>query len=115
MSKQPDIKLKSNISFGIQLAGWVGEKGTSFKLTKRYKDKNSGEWKDTEWLSPQDLAGLSFLIPEAIAQAQQHEQLNKGEKHGTYIQASTGGESQASQSAPSPIATTTFTDDDIPF
>lgn len=115
MSKQPDIKLKSNISYGIQLAGWVGERGTSFKINKRYKDKNSGEWKDTEWLSPQDLAGLSFLIPEAIAQAQQHEQLNKGDKNGTNIQADNANQSQAGQQNTSVIAATSFTDDEIPF
>lgn len=113
MSKQPDIKLKSNISFGIQLAGWVGEKGTSFKINKRYKDKNSGEWKDTEWLSPQDLAGLSFLIPEAIAQAQQHEQLNKGEKQNGNTHISADTEAKAGEA--SSVKVSTFDDSDLPF
>jgi len=80
MSNKPVLSIKSNVSFSISIAGWIGEYGPSFKINKRYKDKASGEYKDTNWLDPRDLAAIAMLIPEALERIKEHEGA-KQERH----------------------------------
>ena len=60
---RPIISLKSH---PIQVAVWENTKeGRTYystKLTKRYKDEGSGEWKNTEYLSKDDLLKAAKLL-----------------------------------------------------
>lgn len=62
--RAPDISLEK---FPIQVAAWRnvseedGRPYYSIKRTKRYKDKDTGEYKDTEYLAPNDLLISSQL------------------------------------------------------
>ena len=64
MSNQPIDKWQMN---GIQIAAWKGDKGISYSIQKRFKDATSGEWKETKYFYPSDLATLAALAPIAIA------------------------------------------------
>lgn len=64
MSKQPLTEFKSAIS-GVKLTGWEGERGISWNLSKRYKDKETGEWKESKYLNDWDLDAISSLVAQA--------------------------------------------------
>ena len=108
MSNRPAISVKSNVSWSISIAGWSGEKGPSFKINKRYKDKESGEYKDTVWLNPQDLAAIALLIPEALQAIKQYE----AERQSVNADTSSGDASLATISASKGPAED---EDSIPF
>lgn len=61
---KPVVEFTSKIS-SIKLAGWQGERGISWQLNKRYKDKESGEWKETKYLSDWDLDAIASLAAQA--------------------------------------------------
>jgi len=46
---------------GISIAGWKSERGISFKINKRYQDKE-GNWKDSNYFYENDLQDLFGLI-----------------------------------------------------
>jgi len=50
---------------GISLAGWKSDKGFSFKINKRYQDKE-GAWKDSSYFYENDLADLKELINKVL-------------------------------------------------
>lgn len=119
MSKQPDIKLKSNISYGLEVAGWVGERGASFKINKRYKNKETQEWQNTDWLNTADLAALHFLISEAITQAKELES-ERRERYNNNTQFQEEIAKQEEVTNKQEVVTTyaqvpLMADDDIPF
>lgn len=100
MSNKPSVEFSSAIS-GIKLSGWEGERGISWQLRKSYKDKETGEWKESKYLSNWDLDAVISLA----AQAKEHAaERRKAEK-------------QAPVEAPPAAATAKYTlaDDDIPF
>jgi hypothetical protein len=56
----------------LQLAAWEtngaeGQKGYSFKLNRRYKDKRTGEWTDSPFLFDSDLLTAAALLQQAFA------------------------------------------------
>lgn len=52
----------------LQLAAWQsGEKGYSFKLNRRYQDKQTQEWKDSPFLFDSDLPVAIALLQQAFA------------------------------------------------
>lgn len=63
MSNKPIAKL--NLA-GVSIAIWGGEY-PSYSIQRRYKDKQSGEWKDAKSWDGASLAVLSALIPQALA------------------------------------------------
>lgn len=65
MSKEPVVKFKSSIAGGLQLAGWQNERGISWNLSKRYKDKETGGWKETKNLNDWDLDAIASLVAQA--------------------------------------------------
>lgn len=64
MSRQPLTEFKSAIS-GVKLTAWEGERGISWNLSKRYKDKETGEWKESKYLTDWDLDAISSLVAQA--------------------------------------------------
>jgi hypothetical protein len=64
MSNKPLTEFKSAIS-GVKLTGWEGDRGLSWNLSKRYKDKESGEWKESKYLTDWDLDAIASLVAQA--------------------------------------------------
>lgn len=52
---------------GIEIAEWAGKNGSSYTITKRYKDKTSGEYKDSKSFFESELGILSALLNQALA------------------------------------------------
>lgn len=50
---------------GIEIAAWEGKWGKQFTWRKTYKDKNTGEYKETKFLFEGDLAILLELVTDA--------------------------------------------------
>jgi hypothetical protein len=52
---------------GVEVACWENDRGqTSYSIGKRYKDKNSGEWKDSTRFFKEDLQKLMKCLTQAI-------------------------------------------------
>lgn len=45
------------------------KKGITFNISKRYKDKQSDEWKESKVLFPEDVAALMDVLPRALTWA----------------------------------------------
>lgn len=52
---------------GLSVAAWANERGVSFTIQKRYKDKKTEEWKESKYLYPEDLKALHDLVGQALA------------------------------------------------
>jgi hypothetical protein len=115
MSNKP-FAIKSAASLGLELACWISDDGKiSFSLSKRYKDKNTGEWKDTKYLSAQDLGGLTELAHKGLEWAGAYYNTRRA-------QSTEGGAAPKStpQAKPPSVGKSVnqavpFEDDDIPF
>lgn len=83
---------------GLQIAIWETKNGGySFSISKRFKDKVSGDWKDSKYFFKSDLEALAPLIELAVG----------------YSADRTAHNDAAIASPPSPK--TDFVDDDLPF
>jgi len=103
MANKPVIEFKSKISGGLKLTAWGGERGLSWQFRKSYKDKKTGEWKETNYLSAWDLDALISLCAQAKEYLSEQRLAEKGD-------------SPREEAAPAPTATpVVFEDDDIPF
>lgn len=103
MSRQPLVEFKSKIS-GVKLTGWEGDRGISWNLSKRYKDKESGEWKESKYLTDWDLDAIASLASQA-------KEFNAERRRAVR-------EGNLPEEAPAPIVAVTkydLADDDIPF
>lgn len=114
MSNKPQANFRSAAALGISMGVWISEKGNpSFKVQKRYKDQESGEWKETQYLSSTDLAGLIEVAQRGLAYAAKHYEQRSAQR------ASDGGEPQPRESirpmSQKPLPEPNFEDDDIPF
>ncbi len=49
---------------GIDFAAWQNDKGYSFTTRKTYKDKSTGEYKESRYLYPSDLSAMKDLLAE---------------------------------------------------
>jgi len=108
MNNDRGRKLRTALSYGLTLFCNVSDNGgISFRVKKSYKDKETGEYKDTEYLYDTDLAALAQLIPQAIAWADL-ERIK-------ISQAKKGGVAQEAVSSPVVASTKSFEDDDIPY
>jgi len=97
----------SQLSWGLTLWGNVSDEGKiSFSLKKRYKDKATGEYKDSSVLFPEDLGSLAFLLPQAMAWA------DDIAKHRSK---SANGNNDAVPSPTQPANGVSLEDDNIPF
>lgn len=55
---------------GVSVAVWAAKNGGySFSLQKRYKDKQSGEWKESRYYYKDEIEGLIELLKEAVKYA----------------------------------------------
>lgn len=55
---------------GVSVAVWAAKNGGySFSLQKRYKDKQSGEWKESRYYYKDEIEGLIELLKQAMAYA----------------------------------------------
>lgn len=67
MSERKPVKVfKTGLSIGLQIAAWESNNGVSFTIQKRYKDKDTGEYKESKGFFASDLAALAQLAPAAI-------------------------------------------------
>jgi len=64
MSRKPIYNARSK---GIDIAVWEGNTGPQFTIRKSYKDKQTGEWKESKTLFSNDLEILKELITEALS------------------------------------------------
>lgn len=55
---------------GIDFAAWQNDKGYSFTTRKTYKDKSTGEYKESRYLYTSDLINMRELMNEVIAWAE---------------------------------------------
>jgi hypothetical protein len=88
---------------GVSVAVWNAKNGGySFSIQKRYKDKQSGDWKESRYYYKEEMEGLIELLQEAIKYAS-----NRSEH-----------ESQGSQNGPGQNVARELTQeelDDLPF
>lgn len=75
---KPLVEFKSQIS-GVKLTGWQGERGISWNLSKRYKDKETGEWKESKYLNDWDLSAIASLAAQAAEFNAERRRASKGE------------------------------------
>ncbi len=54
---------------GIDIAAWESRSGFSFTFRKTYKDKTSGEYKESKYFYTEDLERLASLLIEALSWA----------------------------------------------
>lgn len=96
----------SQLSWGLTLWGNINDEGKcSFSLKKRYKDKASGEYKDSSVLFPEDLGALAFLLPQAMSWA---DDIAKHRTKGN-------GTSESITAPTQPTNGVSLESDDIPF
>lgn len=95
MANKPVAEWKSEVS-SLRLSAWKNDKGFSFSFNKRYKDKETGEWKDSKYLYDNDLRAAQEIIQQALDYVAQKD-------------------SEASLSPAAAAANISFVDDDIPF
>lgn len=68
MSDRQTKIFKSALAYGVAIFGNVNEEGKiSFSVKKSYKDKDSGEYKESKTYFGNELAALVFLVPQALA------------------------------------------------
>lgn len=59
--------IKSFKEKGVEIALWETKNGGySYSISKRYKDKTSGEWKESKYLYKDEAEMLARLLVEAI-------------------------------------------------
>jgi hypothetical protein len=86
----------------LDMAAWKNDAGQiSFTFRKVYKDKQSGEFKETKYLWPSDIADLAALTAEVAGWWQAREQHNDNHM-------ASGGYNDS-------MATSAADTDDIPF
>lgn len=83
----------------IQIAVWPNDHGMSCSIKKSYKDKASGEWKDSKYWFQEDIKALGELCHEATI----------------WFENGDGGQEKPAIEAIKESATAIFVDDDIPF
>lgn len=89
---------------GIDIAAWENDRGgISFTLRKTYKNRETGEYKETKYFFLQDLKDFRDLIAEVI---HWNETLADREAH---------EEAAIASPAPARAAQPVDVDDDIPF
>lgn len=66
MSRKPIHSLRAR---GMDVAIWEGNTGPQFTFRKTYKDRDSGEWKESKILFRQDILALVTLLEEALAKS----------------------------------------------
>lgn len=55
---------------GVSVAIWAAKNGGySYSIQKRYKDKNTGEWKESRYWYKDEMASLIELLKQAMAYA----------------------------------------------
>lgn len=69
---------------GVSVAVWTAKNGGySFSIQKRYKDKQSGEWKESRYYYKDELEALIELLKEAVTYASNRaEHESQGSKSG---------------------------------
>lgn len=86
----------------MKLTGWENERGMSWSFSKRYKDKESGEWKESKYLSDWDLDALVSLAAQAKEFLSERRRANRPEGN-------------SAPAAPSLAPKVKLEDDEIPF
>jgi hypothetical protein len=79
----------------MDMAAWEGKFGTTYTFRKTYKNKETGEWKESKILFKEDLERLAVMLGE--------------------VQAWAGGEIEEAPEAVTPAPAVDLTDFDVPF
>lgn len=54
---------------GINVAVWRRDDGSeSYSISKQYKDKNTGEWKDSRYWFKEEVIQLMNMLQEAVSE-----------------------------------------------
>jgi hypothetical protein len=89
---------------GLSVAAWANDRGVSFTIQKRYKDKKTEEWKESKYLFPEDIKALHDLIGQALAW-----------HHRSPMPTVQELVSNVSAAASIPLKQSRFDDEDVPF
>lgn len=57
---------KGNITLSLIVGEYQGKPTRSFTINKRIRDRESGEWKDSDFFSPTDLNDLRVLVDKVL-------------------------------------------------
>lgn len=70
---------------GVSVAVWEARNGGySYSIQKRYKDKQSGDWKESKYYYKEEVEGLIELLQEAVKYASNRsEHESQGSKPGS--------------------------------
>lgn len=97
---------------GIDIAAWENDRGgVSFTFRKTYKNKETGEYKETKYLFANDLKDLRDLITEVLTW---NETLADRTEH-KYAAAANGAEAMAAKIASGADVKFENDEDKIPF
>ncbi|NDC96287.1 hypothetical protein EB077_13355 [bacterium] len=97
---------------GIDIAAWENDRGgVSFTFRKTYKNKETGEYKETKYLFANDLKDLRDLITEVLTW---NETLADRTEH-KYAAAANGAEAMAAKIASGADVKFEDDEDQIPF
>lgn len=81
--RKPIGEVKGFGAIGLKIAIWPQDNGQcSFTISKRYKAKDSSEWKDTNTLFMSDLVALPLLVGQAAKIANDYSEKKYQEKKG---------------------------------
>lgn len=93
---------------GVSLGAWSNPMGGyNFKISKSYKDKNTGEWKNGNSYFAEDLAAIQTLITQAIIWAD--------EQHAYQKISGSQDLDRPKDLQTSPMANTQIEEDELPF
>jgi hypothetical protein len=97
---------------GIDIAAWKNERGGySFTWRKMYKDKKSGEFKETKYLFAEDLDALENLLGQIKAWRNERRE----NKEAVELEYRASGADTMQQLLNNTAKAVSFNDDDIPF
>lgn len=66
MSNKPAMNFRSPISYAVSLAVWKNSKGYSYTMQKRWKNKDTDEYENSNYFFASDLAAMAHCIDQAL-------------------------------------------------
>lgn len=92
---------------GIDIAAWQNERGYSYTIRKTYKDKTTGEYKESKYWYPDDLIALGNLLQEVAGWRDSR----KADRELNELEGFPSGQNKPGPAAKHEV----YNDDDLPF